>query len=199
MSEPTLQRHRLQILQCGLLEGQRGHVHPVQRQRGHVREGVLWEEQCGEVGVCASEQQPTRTGDGQRLHLLEGRVVEGEGGQRRQVYASAPNSTPTRQRQRLLVLEALPVQLHRLQRRHYASLHPVSLTRLQRQRALLRGARAQTDLLQHGVVGEHELRLLEAVVVGGEGGQCGQVLQAEGGGLGEVIAVERDALQSGKV
>lgn len=53
-----------------------------------MRESALREEQRGEVGVCGSEGTARGTSDGQRLHRREGRAVEGEVRQRRQVYAS---------------------------------------------------------------------------------------------------------------
>ena len=111
----------------------------------------------------------------------------------------AMGMTPTRQRQRLLLHEVLAAQLHRLQRRHYTSPHLLCLTRLQRQRALLHGVGAQPDVDQLGVLGEEHLRLSEALVVGGEVRQRGKVLHAEGGDLGEVVAVELERGQRGQV
>ena len=111
----------------------------------------------------------------------------------------AMGMTPTRQRQRLLLHEVLAVQLHRLQLRHYTSPRLLCLTRLQRQRALLHGVGAQPDVGQLGVLGEEHLRLSEALVVGGEVRQRGQVLHAEGGDLGEVVAVELERGQRGQI
>ena len=178
----------MQILQCGLIEGQRLRVQLLQRQRGRTGEGARREVQRGEVGVCASEERHGPTGDGQRLHRLEGGAVEGEGREGGQVCDSRTLATPTRQRQRLLLLEVRAMQLHRLQRRDYASPRLACPTRLQRQRAVLRHARAQRDLCELRVVAEEEIRLSEAVVLRGEGGQGGKVTYVEGLGLGEVVA-----------
>ena len=111
----------------------------------------------------------------------------------------AMGMTPTRQRQRLLLHEVLAVQLHRLQRRHYTSPRLLCPTRLQRQRALLHGVGAQPDVGQLGVLGEEHLRLSEALVVGGEVRQRGQVRDVERVCLGEVVAVELHGGQRGQV
>ena len=78
------------------------------------------------------------------------------------------------------------------QRRHCA-------TGLERQTAFRRRLGAQRDGGQLGVVGEVQRGLREAVVLGGEGRERGQVAHERCLGGAEVVTVEHDGLKRGQV
>ena len=95
--------------------------------------------------------------------------------------------------------EVRSAQRDGLQRGHYTSQRRHCATGLERQTAFRRRLGAQRDGGQLGVVGEVQRGLREAVVLGGEGRERGQVAHERCLGGAEVVTVEHDGLKRGQV
>ena len=95
--------------------------------------------------------------------------------------------------------EVRSAQRDGLQCGHYTSQRRHCATGLERQTAVRRRLGAQRDGGQLGVVGEVQRGLREAVVLGGEGRERGQVAHERCLGGAEVVTVEHDGLKRGQV